>query len=74
MRFFEFSAPFLNENMEDLETWILIALPNNGEWWSDGYEAFVKSAEKMLKAGMDEQEIREILSDCYNAVAEEFGS
>lgn len=59
--------------MENLKTWIETELPNEGEWWSDGYLEFIDSAEKMLKAGMPEGIIKEILSDCYKAVCGEFG-
>ena len=59
--------------MENLKTWIETELPSNGEWWSDGYHEFIDSAEKMLKAGMDEATIKEILSDLYEAVSSEYG-
>ncbi len=59
--------------MENLKTWIKTELPNTGEWWSDGYLEFIDSAEKMLKAGMSEETIKEILNDCYKAVSGEFG-
>ena len=59
--------------MKNLKTWIETELPNEGEWWSDGYLKFIDSAEKMIKSGMSEETIKEILSDLYKAVAYEFG-
>tara|TARA_R110000772_G_C13179742_1_gene427925 strand:+ start:117 stop:299 length:183 start_codon:yes stop_codon:yes gene_type:complete len=59
--------------MEKLKTWIIHDLPIDGEWWSDGYHEFIDSAEKMLKAGMEESVIKEILSDLYKAVSSEYG-
>ena len=59
--------------MENLKYWIENELPYDGEWFHDGYDEFIDSAEKMLKAGMDEEQIKEIFSDCYKAVASEYG-
>jgi len=59
--------------MENLKNWIENELPSEGEWWSDGYHEFIDSAAKMLKVGMSEATIKEILSDLYKAVASEYG-
>jgi len=62
-----------SSDMEELKKWIENELPNNGEWWNDGYLEFIDSAEKMLKAGMSIDVIKEILQDTYNAVSGEYG-
>ena len=59
--------------MEDLKKWITNSLPASGEWWGDGYLEFIDSAEKMLKAGMQPDLIKEILSDLFNAMTAEYG-
>lgn len=59
--------------MKNLKKWIETELPHNGEWWSDGDEKFIDSAEKMLKVGMSEESIKEIFNDLYSAVSGEYG-
>ena len=56
--------------MEELARFIMEDLP---EWWSDGCDAFTESAEKMLNAGMSEDDIKEILTDLHEAVRNEYG-
>ncbi len=58
--------------MEELKEWIMTELPDNGEWWDDGYEQFIDSAEKLLTAGVGVHLIKEIFSDLYGAVADEY--
>jgi hypothetical protein len=59
--------------MEEIKNWIENELPPEDEWWSDGYHQFIDSAEKMHKAGMSNELIKEVLQDCYTAVANEYG-
>ena len=59
--------------MEDLKVWIERELPNDGEWWNDGYVKFVSAAEQMLRAGMSEETIKSIFREIYSAVCSEFG-
>lgn len=60
--------------MKNLKKWIKTELIPEGKWYGDGYIKFIESAEKMLKSGMSEDEIKEILSDLYWAISEEFGA
>lgn len=53
---------------KELKDWIL----DYFDWWSSGHEGFIKSAERMIAFGMTEDTIKEILQDCYSAVANEF--
>ncbi len=59
---------------QDLKTFINEELPPDGGWWSDGHEAFEKAAKRMLKAGIGEQEIKEMFADLYAAVTTEYGA
>lgn len=58
--------------MKNLIEWINTELPHSGEWWKCGADEFIKSAQKMLKAGMSEESIKEIFSDLFNAVVDEY--
>jgi uncharacterized membrane-anchored protein len=53
---------------KELKTWI----EDYFDWWSDGHEKFILSAEKMISAGMNEEEIKVILNDCHDAVSNEY--
>lgn len=57
--------------MEELEKWIMEEL--NEEWWSDGHIAFIDSGKKMLDAGLPIDKVKEIFSDLYSAVSNEYG-
>ncbi len=59
--------------MKELGKWILDELPNDGEWWHDGFDAFIKLAERLLELKMPVDEIKAHLQDIYSAVADEFG-
>jgi len=53
----------------------LSELPEREEWWRDGgYRAFRFTAGKMLGAGMDVEEVKNILADLYSAVSGEYGN
>jgi len=52
-----------------LEIWICDEL---NDWWSNGHEAFIKSAYRMLNFGMEVDTIKEILEDCCLAVKQEY--
>lgn len=47
---------------------------DDGFWNSSSEETFVEAAKKLQLIGMGDEEILEMLSDLYSAVAAEFGS
>lgn len=50
-------------------------IPGEDGWWnSSGEETFNEIALKLSDKGINDREIIDILSDCYYAVSEEFGS
>lgn len=59
--------------MRDLKKWIKEELPSNGEWWKDGYEAFINAAEIMMNAGIKKRLIKDILQNLHDAVCDEYG-
>lgn len=64
------------ENVNTIEELRIVikTLPTSMEWWdSDGEERFNECADKMIKAGMELNDIKDILVSCYVAVANEYG-
>ena len=59
---------------QELTDWILYKLPNEGEWWNGGYTEFIKRAQFLYENGITENDIKEIFTDLYSAVAGEFGN
>jgi len=59
---------------KELKHWIMTALPENGEWWSSGYETFIDVGDTLFNYGMPRHEIKETLSDLYSAVSSEYGN
>lgn len=57
-----------------LNDWIDTELPQDGEWYRiDGSEQFKNHATLLLSFGLLEDQIKDILSNLYATVAEEFG-
>ena len=63
----------MNTDLKILLDWITDDFPNNNEWYKDGYETFIFYAGKFLEKGFTIDEIKEILSDLYSAVSQEYG-
>jgi len=56
----------LKENIHDL--------PGCSGWWkNEGLETFIIISEKLLNKGFTDDEVYEILEQCFGAVSEEFG-
>lgn len=50
-------------------------IPGQDGWWSSsGEETFLAVADRMLGAGMEADDVVEILEQAYGAVANEFGA
>lgn len=59
---------------QELRDWIMFELPEDGEWWNSGYETFIQYANFLYDEGITEDDIKEIFTDLYSAVAGEFGN
>lgn len=59
--------------MKELTDFIMKELPNDGEWWSDGHQAFIELATLLRDNRVEPEIIKTHLQDIYNAVAQEFG-
>jgi hypothetical protein len=59
--------------MKELEEFIMNELPSNGEWWTDGHQAFTELAQLLKDAGVPNKIIIQHLQAVYSAVADEFG-
>ena len=55
--------------MEEIINWIM----DEHDWFHDGFDAFIRLANRLHKLGMEEEEIKEHLKDIYQAVANEYG-
>lgn len=65
----------MNNDAEDLKSWINNELPNDGEWqFSSNSDIFVGHAMTMLAYGISVTHIKSILQGLYSAVADEFGT
>jgi hypothetical protein len=45
----------------------------NSEWWHQGYESFIKWGNRLLMYGVELETIKEMFSNLYSAVADEYG-
>jgi hypothetical protein len=49
-------------------------LPSDGEWWCDGNkDKFHEACGTMMAYGMNNDTIKELLSNLYSAVSSEYG-
>lgn len=63
-----------NKKILELVQWITNDLPFNGKWWLEStYDKFIEVAKKLSIKGLTTSEIKEVLSDLYSAMCEEFG-
>ena len=57
----------------ELTNWINNELPEGGAWWSsNSAEFFHKAAGTLLAKGLSVDEIKELFTNLYSAVAEEY--
>lgn len=57
-----------------LRVFILTELPDDGEWFHDGYKEFIKLAHRLVELGMSIDEIKVHLVEIYSAVSAEYSS
>jgi hypothetical protein len=64
----------MNINTTEELRQVIKTLPTSCEWFdTDGEKRFNECANKMINAGMELNDIKDILVSCYVAVANEYG-
>jgi hypothetical protein len=61
-----------NIGIDELEKFIKEELPENGEWFHDGWKIFLMEGWLMNKQGFDIDTVKTMLRNFYNAVKKEY--